>query len=61
METLTQTYAKMSDEEFLSALREATLSLDAPNTALVREAYRRLWIHLSTTWLEKEEKEMISV
>lgn len=41
MKTLSKTYAEMSNAEFLSALREATLSLDPPNKALVQEMYKR--------------------
>ena len=52
MKTLSKTYAEMSDEDFLVALREATFSLDPPNRAILFEAYKRLFALISTTWLE---------
>lgn len=54
MKTLSKTYAEMSDEDFLVALREATLSLDPPNRAILFEAYKRLFALTSTAWLESE-------
>ena len=54
MKTLSKIYAEMSDEDFLVALREATLSLDPPNRAILFEAHKRLFSLVSTTWLESE-------
>lgn len=41
MKTLQEKYAEMSNAEFLSAFREATLSLELTSKALVQEMYRR--------------------
>lgn len=44
----------MSGEDFLVALREATLSLDPPNRAILFEAYKRLSTFISAARPESE-------